>query len=104
MRKQPSVHKRQPSVSIWERIPMGVYILLFSLVILGVGIGLPTYLSQLHHPPPSADSLGLASATETDLVGKQAPGFSLKDPYGQTYTLNPGDRRNHVLVFYMGYF
>ena len=39
-----------------------------------------------------------------DEISLRAPGFSLPDQNGQAYTLTPGDGKNHLLVFYMGYF
>lgn len=37
-------------------------------------------------------------------VGDQAPAFTLSDQRGETYDFTPGDGKDHVLVFYMGYF
>ena len=37
-------------------------------------------------------------------AGDQAPAFTLPDQSGETYTFTPGDGKDHVLVFYMGYF
>ena len=54
--------------------------------------------------------LAVLSACESDSpsqsVGKgdEAPAFTLSDQNGQTYTFTPGDGKDHVLVFYMGYF
>ena len=36
------------------------------------------------------------------LVGSKAPPFSLSDADGKTYQIDPGDGRNHVLIFHMG--
>lgn len=38
----------------------------------------------------------------TTVVGNKAPSFSLDDSEGKTYTIAPGDGRNHVLIFHMG--
>lgn len=101
------VSKRQKTpvrISLWERIPWGVYLLVVSLALLVVGIGVPTYLSQIHHAPQAASSFGVAAPLDIGAEGGPAPGFSLQDAHGQTYTLRPGDGRVHLLVFYMGYF
>ena len=95
---RPGARKRQKqfSIPIWERIPFGVYIAVVGVVIVGLMIGLPTYFSQRHmrSTPP----------TDVAAVGKPAPGFSLQDLQGRTYTLTPGDGKSHLLVFYMGNF
>lgn len=97
--------QRHGSKSLWRRIPYPVYIVAFAL--LGSAIAIPIFLSQRGGDAPPAQnaqtqtqsvSLGVAK------VGQTAPGFSLKDQNGQTYTLNPGDGRPHVLAFYMGNF
>ena len=43
-------------------------------------------------------------ASESAMAGDQAPAFTLSDQFGETYNFTPGDGRDHVLVFYMGYF
>ena len=47
---------------------------------------------------------GPSSGANLEETSGRAAGFSLPDQYGQTYTLTPGDGKNHLLVFYMGYF
>jgi hypothetical protein len=49
-------------------------------------------------------SNGPTNGANLDVMTLRAPGFSLLDQQGQTYTLTPGDGKNHLLVFYMGYF
>jgi hypothetical protein len=70
-------------------------------VVVGVAIGVFLYISvgDLLLPASSQPD----TATTGDSLGN-APGFSLPDQNGQTYTLTPGDGKNHLLVFYMGYF
>ncbi len=38
----------------------------------------------------------------TTMIGNKAPAFSLNDSEGRTFTVDPGDGRNHVLIFHMG--
>ena len=38
----------------------------------------------------------------TTMMGKMAPAFSLADSEGRTFTVAPGDGKNHVLIFHMG--
>ena len=76
----------------------------FSFLLLGLGISLAACSGGSRESSPAdsspADSGPLSIAT----VGVPAPGFALADPYGRTYTLTPGDGKNHVLVFFMGNF
>ena len=106
-REAPSKSRKRQMLpiypSIWERIPLGVYVLAISLVILALGIGVPAYFGALHMSSMEMSSPGAAALPLAE-VGKPATAVSLKDPYGQTYTLTPGDGKNHLLVFYMGYF
>lgn len=96
--------QRPGSVWIWERIPLGAYVLVISMLILVGGIGLMTYRNQLHHPASGFASPARAALPNATDVGKPAVGFTLKSANGQAYTLDPGDGKNHLLVFYMGYF
>ncbi len=89
-----------PGMSFWARIPAGVYFLVGGLAILGLGIGLPVYFGSRMSMRDSSASQP-ASAGQ---VGQPASAFTLRDAYGQPYTLAPGDGKNHLLVFYMGYF
>jgi cytochrome oxidase Cu insertion factor (SCO1/SenC/PrrC family) len=47
---------------------------------------------------------GSDNASQSTGTGAQAPAFTLSDQSGQTYNFTPGDGKDHVLVFYMGYF
>lgn len=89
---------------LWERVPTWAFFVVGSVVILGLAIGLPTYLSQRHHAPSSSAPASAGKPATAALIGKPAPGFSLQDVNGQSYTLTPGDGKAHLLVFYMGYF
>lgn len=84
-------------------MPFWGYVAL-SLVVLGVGIGLAVYFSQGRESSAATSSPGQAGPLRLAVVGQPAPGFSLRDQYGQPYTLAPGDGKNHLLVFYMGNF
>ena len=86
-----------------KRTPVWTYIML-GLVALGLGIGLAVYFSQSRQSSPATSSPSQAGPLGLAVVGQPAPGFSLTDQYGQPYTLSPGDGKNHLLVFYMGYF
>ena len=97
----------------WDKIPLWAYVVVFTLVVLGVGVGVSSfYWSQRQgssSPDLSTNSAPLSPVAMPEpsgasIIGKPATGFSLKDPYGQLYTLAPGDGKNHVLIFYMGYF
>lgn len=35
---------------------------------------------------------------------ERTPAFELPDQFSETYSFTPGDGRDHVFVFYMGYF
>jgi cytochrome oxidase Cu insertion factor (SCO1/SenC/PrrC family) len=87
-----------------RRIPFGVPILVLGLAVVGLAIGLGVYFSQSRQPSPTSSSPAPAGSNSISSVGQPAPAFSLMDQYGQPYTLNPGDGKNHLLVFYMGYF
>ena len=92
--------KRPPtSTSVWGRVPLWAYVIVVGAA-LGLAIGLPVYLSQGSKSSPTNNTV----PSNVTAVSRPAPGFSLKDPYGQTYTLKPGDGKAHLLVFYMGYF
>ena len=86
-----------------KRMPFWGYLVL-SLVAVGLGMGLAVYFvqarqsSQAGSAPITGGPLGIAT------IGRPAPGFSLMDRNGLPYTLTPGDGKNHLLVFYMGYF
>lgn len=86
------------------RVPRWFVFVFLGLVLLGLAIGLLLSLGQATTPSPAASSLGSVPLPEGALVGKPALAFELKDPYGQPYTLSPGDGKAHLLVFYMGYF
>lgn len=45
-----------------------------------------------------------ATDTLTADDNAKAQGFELPDQFGATYSFEPGDGKNHVFVFYMGYF
>lgn len=47
---------------------------------------------------------GSDNSSQSIGTGDQAPAFTLPDQSGETYTFTPGDGKDHVLVFYMGYF
>jgi cytochrome oxidase Cu insertion factor (SCO1/SenC/PrrC family) len=85
-------------------MPFGAAILVLGLAIVGLAIGLVVYLSQGRQPSPATSSPSSTGTLRLAVVGQPAPGFSLKDQNRQPYTLNPGDGKNHLLVFYMGYF
>lgn len=66
--------------------------------------GAPLDFARGGESSPAAGSPSSGLSLTAAVVGKPAPGFSLQNQDGQTYTLTPGDGENHVLVFYMGYF
>lgn len=80
-----------------------VYMLVGGLA-LAVAIGLVAYFTQRGESSPAAGSPSSGAPLNAAAIGRSAQGFSLPNQYGQTYTLIPGDGKNHVLVFYMGYF
>lgn len=96
--------QRPSPISIWERIPLWAYVLVISLAFVIGGISLMTYLGQLHHPAQSFAPPARAALPNATDVGKPAVGFTLQNANGQAYTFDPGDGKNHLLVFYMGYF
>jgi hypothetical protein len=63
-----------------------------------------SYFNQSGEPSPAASSPSSGAPLQAAAIDKPAPGFSLPNQYKQTYTLTPGDGKNHVLVFYMGNF
>jgi cytochrome oxidase Cu insertion factor (SCO1/SenC/PrrC family) len=71
---------------------------------LAVVVGLSVYFSRSGESSPAASSPSSGAPLNVAATGNPAPGFSLPNQYGQTYTLTPGDGKNHVLVFYMGNF
>jgi len=79
-------------------------VIVFTLVVLGLGIGLVVYFSQGRQSSLATSSSSATGPLRLAVVGQPAPGFSLPDQYGQTHTLAPGDGKNHLLVFYMGNF
>jgi cytochrome oxidase Cu insertion factor (SCO1/SenC/PrrC family) len=87
-----------------RRTPFVIPILVLGLAVVGLAIGLGVYFSQSRQPSPTSSSPAPAGSNSIASVGQPAPAFSLMDQYGQPYTLNPGDGKNHLLVFYMGYF
>jgi cytochrome oxidase Cu insertion factor (SCO1/SenC/PrrC family) len=87
-----------------RRMPFGVPILVLGLAVVGLAIGLAVYFLQSRQPSQAASSPSLAGPLRIAVVGQPAPGFSLRDQEGLPYTLDPGDGKNHLLVFYMGYF
>ena len=87
-----------------QRLRFRVYIAAFGLLLLGLGIGLGACPGGNRVSSPAASSPGVSGPLSIATVGRPAPGFALTDPYGRTYTLTPGDGRNHVLVFFMGNF
>ena len=81
-----------------------LYMLALSLLVVGAGVGLAVYFSQGRGSSQAASTPSQAGPLRLAVVGQPAPGFSLMDQTGQPYTLSPGDGKNHLLVFYMGYF
>jgi cytochrome oxidase Cu insertion factor (SCO1/SenC/PrrC family) len=71
---------------------------------LAVAFGLLVYFGQNRQSSPTAGMSSSGAPLNLAVVGQPAPGFSLMDQYEQPYTLNPGDGKNHLLVFYMGNF
>ena len=86
-----------------RRSPLWVYILVGGLA-LAVAIGLAAYFTQRGESSPAASSPSSGEPLSAAAVGQPAPGFSLPNQYKEPYTLTPGDGKNHLLVFYMGYF
>jgi cytochrome oxidase Cu insertion factor (SCO1/SenC/PrrC family) len=66
--------------------------------------GAPLYFSRSGESPSAAGPPSSGASLNAAAIGQPAPGFSLPNQYGQTYTLTPGDGKNHLLVFYMGNF
>jgi cytochrome oxidase Cu insertion factor (SCO1/SenC/PrrC family) len=94
---RPKSRRERQRVSVW------LYALTGGLT-LAIAIGLFLYFSQSRQSSPAAGLPASGAPLNVASVGKSAPGFSLQNQYGQTYTLTPGDDKNHVLVFYMGNF
>ncbi|GEM_PF-6104906 len=86
-----------------NRSPIRIYKLL-GVLALAIAVGLSVGCSQSRQSSPAADLPSSGSPLSVAAIGKSAPGFSLPNQDGQTYTLTPGDGKNHVLVFYMGNF
>ena len=61
-------------------------------------------ISQSRGPSPAAGPPSSSTLLNAAAIGQPAPGFSLRNQYAQTYTLTPGDGKNHLLVFFMGNF
>jgi cytochrome oxidase Cu insertion factor (SCO1/SenC/PrrC family) len=78
--------------------------MLVGALALAVAVGLSVYFSRSGESSPAAGSPSSGAPLNVAATGNSAPGFSLPNQYGQTYTLTPGDGKNHVLVFYMGNF
>lgn len=95
--------QRRKSGFAWTLTPLRLAVLVLALVVLG-GAGLFGYSGLRKQATSSPNASDLAAPAHRAEVGKPAPAFALNDPYGQTYTLQPGDGKAHVLVFYMGYF
>ena len=66
--------------------------------------GAPLIFSRSGESSPVASSPSFGAPLNAAAIDKPAPGFSLPNQYKQPYTLTPGDGKNHLLVFYMGYF
>jgi len=77
----------------WVYIGAGIAAVAVNVVALYVIMGASLFSSN-----------GPTNGANLDEMTLHAPGFSLPDQHGQTYTLTPGDGKNHLLVFYMGYF
>lgn len=94
---RPRSGKRSKRSSLWVNTLVGG-------LALAVAVGLLVYFSQSRDSSPATGLTSSGAPLNVAVVGKPAPGFSLRNQYGQTYTFTPGDGINHVLVFYMGYF
>jgi cytochrome oxidase Cu insertion factor (SCO1/SenC/PrrC family) len=86
-----------------KRSPLWIYTLVGGLA-LAIAVGLLVGCSQSRPSSPTAGSPASGAPLSMAAVGKPAPGFYLPNQYGGTYTLTPGDGKNHLLVFYMGNF
>jgi cytochrome oxidase Cu insertion factor (SCO1/SenC/PrrC family) len=75
-----------------------------AVVVVGIVVAVALSLGQGTSSPGGSSSSVATGPAGVAEIGKPAPGFSLKDAYGTSYTLNPGDGKNHLLVFYMGNF
>jgi cytochrome oxidase Cu insertion factor (SCO1/SenC/PrrC family) len=89
----------RPSASGPRRRAWWFYLRIGLAAVAVIGLVLYSILGVLL--PPTSNPTNVAIAGEP--LGR-APGFSLPDQHGQIYTLTPGDGKNHLLVFYMGYF
>ena len=91
----------------WQAYTLvGILVLVIAIVVpvyLARVLVVPAYLTQ-SPDPIGAPGAGQGAPSGIASVGNSAPTFSLQNQYGQTYTLIPGDGKNHVLIFYMGYF
>jgi len=95
--------RRSGNGGVLRRRPLRTYLLAGSLA-LAVALGLLVYFGRSGESSQAASSPGSAGPLRLAVAGQPAPGFSLPDQFGQPYTLAPGDGKNHLLVFYMGYF
>jgi hypothetical protein len=106
MSRSKAVAQKQPqsrSGKWLKRSSLWVYLLAGGLA-LAVAVGLAAYFSLGHQSSQAAGLPSSGAPLNVAVIGKPAPGFSLPNQHGQTYALTPGDGKNHVLVFYMGYF
>jgi len=74
---------------------------------LGIGLAAVAVIGLVLYSILGASLLPTSSPTNAAISGEplgQAPGFSLPDQHGEMYMLTPEDGKNHLLVFYMGYF
>ena len=104
---------RKPAKRSFPVLPLAVLV-----VVLGLAIALVVYLGNRSAGPdrgvapaaPAAPDRRVAPTAPAApppaavLVGQSAPPFTLTDAAGKAYSLNPGDGKDHLLVFYMGYF
>jgi cytochrome oxidase Cu insertion factor (SCO1/SenC/PrrC family) len=100
---------RQPRKPIrWRAYTLvGILVLVIAIVVpvyLARVLVVPAYPTQSSGSPTAAPGAGEGAPSGIASVGNSAPAFSLQNQHGQTYTLTPADGKNHVLVFYMGYF
>ena len=106
MRRSRAVAQKQirPKGGRWlRRSSLWVYLVAGGFV-LAVAVGLAAYFSQSRGASQAADLPVSSAPLSVAVIGKSAPGFSLLNQDGRTYTFTPGDGKNHVLVFYMGNF
>ncbi len=101
--RKPSRLRRPTSIPAWNRIPSWLYVAA-AVVLVGIVVAVTLSLGQRASSPPSSSASVSKGPVGVAEIGKPAPSFTLRDAYGQTYALNPGDGKNHVLVFFMGNF